>query len=171
MKKIIAFLLSLVICLPFVGCAAESLQTVETTEMVETVPETTAPVLRQIEITLDNWQEYFELREAQRITLTSTGEIYNREFGQGVFLKPEYVDMLAEADVSFGLFADQVRYQVYGDITTDNYVIRKDTLHKEGEQILTERVQDFRTDEKIAENTDLHNAVAAWFTLSAEFGC
>lgn len=168
MKKWFVFLLSLVMCLVFAGCAAEPVEIVQT---VQTVPETTAPVLQEIEITLDNWQDYFELREAQRITLTSTGEIYNREFGQGVFLKPEYVDVLAEADVSFDLFADQVRYQVYGDITTDNYVIRKDTLHKEGEQILTESVQDFRTNEKIAEDTDLHNAVAAYFTLSEEFGC
>ena len=171
MKKTISFLLSLAICLSLAACGAGAEPPAGTVPPTETVPVTTEPPLQEIEITMDNWQEYFELREAQLITLTSAGEIYNREFGQGVFLKPEYAEMLAEAEVSFDLFADQVRYQVYGDITTDNYVIRKDTLHKEGEQTLTETVQDFRTREKIAEDSDFHNAVAAWFTLSDEFGC
>ncbi|MBQ2854397.1 MAG: hypothetical protein IJE81_02870 [Oscillospiraceae bacterium] len=168
MKKLLTFLLAFVILMSFAACAAEPAQTAP---VAETVPETMAPSLLEVEITLDNWQDYFELREAQRLILTSTGEIYNREFGQGVFLKPEYVQVLAEADVSFDLFADQVRYQVYGDITTDNFVIREDTLHIEGQQTMTETVQDFRLDEKIAAGTDMHNAVAAWFTLSEEFGC
>lgn len=162
MKKYLVFLLSLGMLLSLAACAAEP---------AETLPQTTQPQLQEVEITMDNWQEYFELREAQRISVSDYGEIFNREFGHGVFLKEEYVNRLAEFDVSFGMQADVVRYQVYGDLTTDNYVIRKDTLHNEGVQTLEAPVEDMRLNNKIGPGTDLDGAVAAYFTLSGEFGC
>lgn len=167
MKSILALILILAACLSLTACAAEP-QSPEA--FAETTVETTLPP-EQIEITMDNWQEYFELREAQRITVNENGGIHNREFGYGAFLKEEYANRLAEFDVTFTMQADSVRYQVYGDVTTENYIIRKDTLHNEGIQLITAQVEDLRMDEKIGPDTDLYQSVAAYFTLSGEFGC
>lgn len=167
MKKLLALLLAIAACLSLTACAAEP-QSPET--LAETTVETTLP-LEQIEITMDNWQEYFDLREAQRITVNESGGIYNREFGYGAFLKEEYAQRLAEFDVTFTMQANSVRYQVYGDITTENYLVRKDTLHDEGIQLITAQLEDMGENEKIGPDTDLYGAIAAYFTLSGEFGC
>ena len=164
MKKTIALVLTLALSLTLAACGGEQ-------PPAETMVESSAAVLWEVEITMENWQDYLDLREAQRVSVGESGGVTNREFGYGIFLKEEYVDQLAEVDVSFQMQVDSVLYQVYGDLTTDNFVIRKDTLHNEGIQILTAAVEDLRENGKIGPDTDLYNAVAAYFTLSGEFGC
>lgn len=167
MKQRIAFVLSLMLIFSLTGCGSEV--------PAGTVTEFTQPsaeIVQEITITTDNWQEYFEQREAQRVQVNAQGSIIMREFGYGVFLKEEYVSQLAEenpVDVSFDMQADSVRYQVYGDLTTNNFIVRDDTIHNEGTVTLTAPVEDLRGNIRIQEDSDFHNAVAAFFTVDGEF--
>jgi len=171
MKKILAFLLALVLLFSLAGCGSEAPAGAVPT--VESIPETTAEPVQEITITTDNWQEYFEQRESQRVQVNAQGSIIMREFGYGVFLKEEYVSRLAQenpVDVSFDMQANSVRYQVYGDLTTNNFIVRDDTLHNEGTVTLTAPVEDLRGNTRIQEDSDFHDAVAAFFTVDGEFG-
>ena len=61
-----------------------------------------------IEITMDNYLEYFELRETIELYTNEFGEVENFYFGHGLFLKEEYIGRLASLqNVSFELEADQ----------------------------------------------------------------
>ena len=145
--------------------------------VAETVPETEAPVadevVEEIEITTENWQDYFERRDVQKVYVNNTGEITLREFGYGVFLKDEYIPRLAQnnpVDVSIEMQVDAVRYQVYGDLTTNNFIIRDDATHNIGTEILTAQVEDYRGNDQIEVDSDFYNAVGAFFTIDGEFG-
>lgn len=171
MKKILALAFSLMLIVSLAGCAAQEQPAVQTApETTQAVRQTEAPALLEVEITEENWQEYFEQREAQWVQVTQQGSIMLREFGYGIFLKEEYVQQLAEAEVAFEMEADAVRYQVYGDLTTDNFIVREDTLHNEGKKQLTAQVEDLRGNTRIQPESDFHDAVAAFFTIEGEFG-
>lgn len=68
MKKMIAILLAAVMCFSLVACGGEKGTT------------TTEPQYETVEITLDNWQEYFEVRpESFVFTENSFGEVSDIE--------------------------------------------------------------------------------------------
>lgn len=171
MKRALAMLLVIMLCLSLAACAAEESVVPEMVE--ESSIQATEAQVHEVEITLENWQDYFEMRETQWVQVNENGSIILREFGYGVFLKDEYKEQLAEedpVDVSFEMEVDSVRYQVYGDLTTDNFIIREDTLHNEGKKILTAPVQDLRGSTLLEPGSEMHDAVAAFFMLEGEFG-
>ena len=152
-------------------------QTVPETTVPETVPETipptTAEAVQEIQITTENWQDYFERRDVQKVRVNDAGEITLREFGYGVFLKDEFIPRLAQnnpVDVSIEMQVDAVRYQIYGDLTTNNFIIRDDATHNIGTEILTAQVEDYRGNDRIEVDSDFYNAVGAFFTIDGEFG-
>ena len=166
---------------PPVSAAVETVAetTLEATPetVAETVPETQAPVadevVEEIEITTENWQDYFERRDVQKVRVNDAGEITLREFGYGVFLKDEFIPRLAQnnpVDVSIEMQVDAVRYQIYGDLTTNNFIIRDDATHNIGTEILTAQVEDYRGNDQIEVDSDFYNAVGAFFTIDGEFG-
>lgn len=139
----------------------------------ETIPPTTAEAVQEIQITTENWQDYFERRDVQKVRVNDAGEITLREFGYGVFLKDEFIPRLAQnnpVDVSIEMQVDAVRYQIYGDLTTNNFIIRDDATHNIGTEILTAQVEDYRGNDRIEVDSDFYNAVGAFFTIDGEFG-
>lgn len=91
MKKLIALLLAAVMCLSLVACGGGETPSIDNnstqeqqtqndnnepestgTEIAE--PENTEPQYEIVEITLDNWQEYFELREYYEFKENAFGE-------------------------------------------------------------------------------------------------
>ena len=139
----------------------------------ETIPPTTAEAVQEIQITTENWQDYFERRDVQKVRVNDAGEITLREFGYGVFLKDEFIPRLAQnnpVDVSIEMQVDAVRYQFYGDLTTNNFIIRDDATHNIGTEILTAQVEDYRGNDRIEVDSDFYNAVGAFFTIDGEFG-
>lgn len=71
-----------------------------------------------VEITLDNWQEYFELQEVNEISVNEFGDISSVYPTIGIFLKEEYADRLADGygavDVTFELSYDEALFEVLG---------------------------------------------------------
>ena len=61
-----------------------------------------------IELTLDNWQDYFELREAIDLYSNEFGELQHFSIGYGLFLKDEFIPRLKNLEnVSFELEAER----------------------------------------------------------------
>lgn len=67
-----------------------------------------------VEITMDNWEEYFELRQVKNIGVNEFGEVTYSAPGYGVFLKEEYYDLLKEPSVDFEVTYDEACFQVTG---------------------------------------------------------
>lgn len=84
MKKILALLLAAVMCLSLVACGGKEQKT------------------ETIEITLENWQDYFEVKLAPTVYKNDFDEIDRCFAHHYVYLKSEYRDKLVEADVAFG---------------------------------------------------------------------
>lgn len=77
---------------------------------------------KTVEITLDNWGEYFEIRETDWQYRNDFGEIEQKGFGFGVFLKDEAASRLkdpyASVNVSFKVAYDEVMHKAT-DIEAD----------------------------------------------------
>lgn len=77
-----------------------------------------------IELTMDNWAEYFELRECFNLYTNDFGEMQSFSIGYGLFLKEEYIDRLENiTDVSFEVEADRALYPVNVDEATGEYTL------------------------------------------------
>lgn len=131
----------------------------------------TAPVQEPVavQITMDNWQEYFELRETEQVYQSESCDVINRVFGYGVFLKDAYTDRLAEgSDVAFELEYNLVWRRVLGDLAGDSYSIHHATSD---EQKKTQQAQlvDFRGRTDISEESDFFGSVAVEFAFDSEF--
>lgn len=168
-RKMVWFLLP-VFALLLTACGAAP--TVATVESTQIPTEAVTPVLTEVEITMDNWQEYFELRESEQVRVNDRGVTIQREFGYGVFLKQEYMDRLPEngaEEVCFEMQIRSVRRQVYGDLVTNNFKIKDEILSDEGEMVLTRSVEDWRGSDRMEPGSEFENAVAAFFTVDGEF--
>jgi hypothetical protein len=67
-----------------------------------------------IELTLENWETYFEIREAQDDIYTAMGELEFIQRGFGIFLREEYIERMTDMplDISFKAAAVAHWYQV-----------------------------------------------------------
>lgn len=86
MKKTLAIIMAALMCLSLCACAGgennsdntSEVQnedtTTETTNTNDTEPGETKPVYETVEITLDNWQDYFEFREIKKIKINGFEE-------------------------------------------------------------------------------------------------
>lgn len=138
----------------------------ETAPVTEPAPQIITPV----EITLDNWQEYFELRQTEQVYMNESCAVSNRVFGYGVFLKDEFVPLLAPgSDVSFELQYELVWRRVMGDLNGNSYLIQ-DINNEHTLKTQTAGMTDFRGDPSISEESDFYNRVAVEFAFDSEFG-
>lgn len=88
MKKRFALLLAAVMCLSLCACGGGTQET------------------ETIEITTENWQDYFEVKLAATVYKNAFGEIDTCFAYHYVYLKREYRDKLVDADVAFGWSSD-----------------------------------------------------------------
>lgn len=79
---------------------------------------------KEIEITMDNWQEYFELKEVNNVYVNEFGEVSSVCPSIGIFLKEEYYSRLPDnywdMELSFELIYDEASYKVL-NCTPDEY--------------------------------------------------
>ena len=135
-----------------------------------TLPPTEPPQPEEIAITLENWQEYFEMRETEQVYISETCSVTNRVFGYGVFLKEEYADRFAEgSQVSFELEYNVAWARVMGDLTADNYMIMGAQSNPD-RKLQSAQLSDFRLVENMSEESDFYGQVAAEFAFDSEFG-
>jgi len=142
-----------------------------------TPPETETPAAQPapqevipVEITLDNWQDYFELRQTEQIYVSESCGVINRIFGYGVFLKEEFLPLLAsESNVSFELQYEVAWKRVMGDLTGDSYMIIG-SVNEVLPKTQTALLADFRENAEIPEESDFYGQVAAEFAYDSEFG-
>ena len=179
MKRINIFALLLATALILTGCgmnppvATEAPAAAVVTEApteAPTLPPTEPPLPEEITITLENWQEFFELRETEQVYISETCAVTNRVFGYGVFLKEEYADRFAEgSQVSFELEYNVAWARVMGDLTADNYMIMGAQSNPD-RKLQSAQLSDFRLVENMSEESDFYGQVAAEFAYDSEFG-
>lgn len=82
---------------------------------------------KTVEITLDNWGEYFEIRETDWQYRNDFGEIEQKGFGFGVFLKDEAASRLkdpyASVNVSFKVAYDEVMHKATGSAANGDFQV------------------------------------------------
>ena len=182
MKRINIFILLLAAVLILTGCGVQepvatqppAIAVTEAPTPVTTQPPTEAPTEAPqpvpVAITMENWEEYFELRDTEQVHISESCSVINRIFGYGVFLKEEYVDRLAEgSDVSFELEYNLVWRRVMGDLTGDSYMLQSAQTDPD-RKTQTAQLTDFRGNPAVAEESDFYNSVAVEFAFDAEFG-
>lgn len=112
MKKVFALMMVLALCLPLCACDKEEPQvgkgqdmikneTVMITDPVETVPISTEPQIVEIEITLDNWQEYFEFKEYLFFQNGDFGDFKQYSF-HWCFIPKEEIGTVKKCTVALG---------------------------------------------------------------------
>ena len=63
-----------------------------------------------VELSIDNWAEYFELKQAANVTANGFGEIEYVANGYGVFLKDEYLDKINQQSFYSNEIAFKISY-------------------------------------------------------------
>ncbi len=135
-----------------------------------------------VEITMENWSEYFELRETPNVHINDFGEIVGRDHSYGIFLKDEYYNRLADnyeaVNVNFELTYDEACFKAtdYNKETFDSAFIGDLTFESckgptwwepESGQTTTATVYDQRTWEDTKYQQDpYYQKVAAQFYMS-----
>ncbi len=126
MKRFVVLLLAAVMCLSLVACGGSN-DTLTTDETEATVSKETEPKLVSVEITLDNWQNYFELREYTKFIENGFGEIDDAETYWTLVSKDEYAFDMENCDVTFEFTYDEEivaatvdtdsKTVIYGEVT------------------------------------------------------
>lgn len=106
------------------------------------VPE--EPVYEEVAITMDNWQEYFEIRPYEEFNYNDFGDLVYMRTGYAFYLKAEYLPLLREngADVSFrvGVTAE------YWEVDIDTGVrLEGGSLDSVEQEEITPKAEDLRT--------------------------
>lgn len=66
--------------------------------------------VEEVTITLDNWQEYFEITDFVSTWKNSFGEVDSMQYGYSLSLKNEYVSKVDDADVAFEYYFSEPCY-------------------------------------------------------------
>ena len=154
MKQAMSLILALILCLSLCACGNqekykkydtligyieagdEENATKEFLALLEqNKPETTEPATTTVEITMDNWQEYFEIRPYEEKQYNAFGEQTNRFTGEGLYLKEEYLSRLTTTAVN-GAFKLAVtrqwcEYDEENDVLVENGRIFADSPETE----------------------------------------
>lgn len=120
MKKIIILLSSFVVLGSFlVGCSNS-----DVTSTKETIVETEAKEIESIELTLENWEEYFELNDKHYVRhYDEFDEYVNTAVGMAIYLKDEYVDCLADT-----CNIQEIAFQIESDWINTYVLLNEETL-------------------------------------------
>ena len=123
MKKAVVVLLAILLCLSLCACgkyekydtligyieAGDEENAVNELHALlqETMPEVTEPATTTVEITMDNWQEYFEIVLGAGVSRDAFDEIETIYSKWSISLKEEFREALIGADVAFGYRASE----------------------------------------------------------------
>ena len=113
-----------------------------------------------VEITMDNWETYFELRSVSDPFIGESGKAEGRDFMYGVFLKPEYAEKFDSGMVNFEISYDLVNYNCTVD--GESYTLG-DKLENDLESAFETKtfgLQDFREDPEISDKSAFFGQVA-----------
>lgn len=142
----------------------------ETEAPTEAPTEPPLPEATPVEISLENWENYFELRQTEQVYVSESCGVTNRVFGYGIFLKEEFLPLLApDSDVSFELQYDVAWKRVLGDVTSDSYMIIG-SVNEVHPKTQTASLTDFRSNPEIPEESDFFGQVAVEYAYDSEFG-
>lgn len=164
MKKTIALILGLVLCLSLVACGnneeLEKYKKYETLinyleeedyqkayiELLKisrggedaTIPTEEEKKVTTVEITPDNWQDYFEIRPFESVQYNDFGDLTYKSMGHALYLKEEYLPRVVNGgtDVSFKVGATK-EYREY-DTESKTFV--------EGGKVYTTKDTEFVTE-------------------------
>lgn len=124
MKKLLALLLAVVMCASFVACGGEETNNTGSQKQEE----------KTIEITMDNWQDYFEIKQClgSYITTNEFDEFAEASYDLTTFftVKEEFVEDVVSCDIAIGYDADvsaksvvfnasDLTFDITGDYTGD----------------------------------------------------
>ena len=124
-----------------------------------------------IEITMENWEDYFYHKPAQDVGADENGVINHREMGYGIFLKEEFIPRINyEAggyDLCFYVEYVYTPYLVEGELDSDSYSLTPTLMpveleYLEGTQFAMEYVSDRGSQLWQTEDSDLSGAVCAF---------
>lgn len=162
MKRAVVLLLMAVLCLSFCACgSSKELEKYKrydaligyieagdeenaTNELLvllqENMPEVNEPTITTVEITMDNWQEYFEIRVCESKYYNAFGELDDTWRTDAIYLKEEYISSLTTggADVAFGVTATiaYLEYDEENNIFVENGTVCE-SLNYEVESVLS----------------------------------
>ena len=97
----------------------------------------------EIDITMDNWQEYFVARRAQDVGVDDEGYVNHRETGYGYFLKEEYrsrLDLSCDGSICFEILFTYTPYIVEGRLDSEDYTLTE-TVMPEGENAIQDTIE------------------------------
>ena len=152
MKKMIAGVLALLLCFSAVGCAGAE-------DPNQTVAEFTSTVTAQpleAEITMDNWQEFFELRETRELVSYDSGDEW--EFGLGLFLKDGYEFQSGQVNFEMEYRLEQRAFSEKTGETGEPV----ENGHTPEPRAKSFALTDYRGNPGIEEDSPLYGAVAGW---------
>ena len=153
MKKHIALTLVLVLCLALAACGDEV--PVETTAAAVLPTETKD---QNVTITMDNWEQYFELRPTTDVYVDESGKVQNWSFCYGVFLREEY-DYVS-GSVNFEVEYRTEQHPFSGDRKTGEYTLGEATGTSENPRAVTFALEDSRRDPNTDPQSGFFDAVA-----------
>ncbi len=127
---------------------------------------------KEVEITLENWETYFELREAKGTYTNDFGEVEYVNIGYGIFLRDEYAQKLKDqwdsVHVTFRMQYDEEYHYVDGDYPYGDYSLGEmfiDPWHEYQTKEEVREVSSYFYVEGTNYVSDLLNHYAADFTM------
>lgn len=123
---------------------------------------------REVEITMENWEQYFELKHVRSLLYDQFGEPTAAAFNYAIYLKEEYVEKLAGGDqglhdLVFKLEFDQTHRYVT-NVTSDDYVVGDIQFSNES-QTNTATIHDYRGNSSMSTRGVLAESVCGEFSL------
>ena len=148
-KRILRVLLATTIVVSLIGCGAkeevvskdtteEVVEEIAETEVEETIEEVVAEPVA-VEITMDNWEEYFVLEAAYDLFENSFGEYDNIHLGKAFCLRQEYAEKFVtdseeyKSKVGFELQYTTEHRKVTIDPVSGTYEIGEETYFTDAE--------------------------------------
>lgn len=122
----------------------------------------------EIEITMDNWEQYFELRQALNLATDDFGDPVHYEICYTVFLKDEYVEKYISSDISFKVQYTNMLYDVDGDLLSGDYTLANGSEFEQA--ISTSTLEDRRNSDYYSGISDLKDSISAIIPILAYGG-
>lgn len=153
MKKIISMLLVVVMCFALCSCGSKETSS-DVKEKISNEGEEEKKTT-SVEITLDNWQEYFEIRFCETFWYNNFGEVTQTIVGQAFYLKEEFLSKLVSTEsVGFKTIAT-CEHREY-DMETNTFVEGGRIYYSEKIEITSDLM-----DDRMIENTDDYSSTCS----------
>ena len=160
MKKILALLLVAVMCLLLVACGNRTMPNIGdnsdeqlnqaqpeggNNENADAVTQDTELQYETVELTLENWDQYFEIADKLEIARDEFGEIWRIQIGYYFQLKPEYSEKYLDLDgfaakiefttalIDGKVNVEEETYEITQDLSTGTSILwRSHTVNRIG---------------------------------------